>query len=119
MSDKYSAEYVEYEGKYPFKQFLEILNDDEEVEVYASIDILIEMLNNNNRIPEKLSKSLKDGIFELRVKHFNRISRCLYFFVKGKKIYFTNGFIKKTQKTPINEIEKAIKLKKYHLSKEK
>ena len=32
-----------------------------------------------------------------------------YFFVVGKKIVVTNGFIKKTQKTPKNEIELAKK----------
>lgn len=35
------------------------------------------------------------------------ISRVLYFFVIGKKVILTNGFIKKTQKTPKNEIERA------------
>lgn len=33
------------------------------------------------------------------------ITRVLYFFVIGRKIILTNGFTKKTQKTPPGEIE--------------
>ena len=53
--------------------------------------------------------------FESRVRHSNRISRCLYFYGKERKIIFSNGFIKKQQKTPVSEIEKANKLKAYYL----
>ena len=44
---------------------------------------------------------------ELRVKVGSDISRVMYFFVIGKKAILTNGFIKKTQKTPKEEIELA------------
>ena len=62
----------------------------------------------------KLSKYLKDGIFELRIKLLNTISRSLYFFIEGKTIIFTHGFIKKTEKTPNSEIEKAKFIKKLY-----
>jgi phage-related protein len=52
---------------------------------------------------------VKDGIFELRTIQGNNITRILYFFVVGKQIVLTNGFIKKTQKTPKKEIELALK----------
>lgn len=45
------------------------------------------------------------GIFEIRAKQGNNITRVLYFFVIGRKIILTNGFTKKTQKTPPGEIE--------------
>ena len=56
---------------------------------------------------EPYSKSLEDGIFELRCKVGNNITRTLYFFYIGKKIVMTNGFIKKTQRTPRSEIDLA------------
>ena len=56
---------------------------------------------------EPLSKHLEDGIFELRSKQGSNIARVLYFFVVGKKIIVTNGFIKKTMKTPEAEKDKA------------
>ena len=53
------------------------------------------------------SKALDDGIFEIRTKFGSDITRVLYFFVVGKKVILTNGFIKKTQKTPASEITLA------------
>lgn len=55
------------------------------------------------------SDHLVDEIFEIRAKVGSDLARVLYFFVIGKKIVLTNGFIKKTQKTPKNEIELAKK----------
>jgi len=49
-------------------------------------------------------------VVHLRIKIGSNISRVLYFFYIGQYIILTNGFIKKTQKTPTNEI---IKAKKY------
>ena len=45
--------------------------------------------------------------FELRTKFGSDITRVLYFFVVGKKVILTNGFVKKTQKTPPAEIALA------------
>ena len=44
-------------------------------------------------------------------------SRILYFFVVGRRIVLTNGFIKKSQKTPRNEIEKAKRYRADYLSR--
>lgn len=61
------------------------------------------------RLP--LSESLDDGIFELRAKVWTNISRVMYFFVVGDRAVLTHGFIKKTQKTPPQEIERAKKIR--------
>ena len=66
---------------------------------------------------EPQSKHLDDGIFELRAKVGSDISRVLYFFVIGKKAVLTNGFVKKSQKTPPGEIEKAKAYRKEFLSR--
>ena len=78
---------------------------------------LLEEYGNLARAP--LSKELEDGIFELRTIEGNDIIRVLYFFDKDKIIIATNGFVKKQQKTPKNEIElaKARRLD-YHRRKE-
>lgn len=55
--------------------------------------------------------SFREGVFEYRVSvSAGRIFR-LFFFQKNGLI-FLNGFIKKSQKTPQQEIEKAIRIKK-------
>ena len=63
------------------------------------------------------SEELEDGIFELRAKVGSDISRVLYFFVVGRKIVLTNGFIKKAQKTPKSEIERAKKYRADYLGR--
>ena len=68
------------------------------------------------RKPE--SSHLDDGIFEIRTKVGTNLTRVLYFFYVGKKAVLTNGFIKKTQKTPRKEIEIAKKYREYFFKKE-
>ena len=58
---------------------------------------------------------LKNGIYELRPKIGKNHARILYFFFKDGKIVLTNGFIKKTQKTPQKEIELALKYRADYL----
>lgn len=68
----------------------------------------LEFLEENGpALREPFSKPLGDGIFEIRAKQGSNISRVLYFFVIGRKIILTNGFVKKTAKTPPGEIERA------------
>ena len=68
----------------------------------------VDMLETNgSELREQYSKHLDDGIFELRAQIGSDISRALYFFVIGRKAILTHGFVKKTQKTPPSEIERA------------
>ncbi len=60
-----------------------------------------------NQLREPYSKHLDDGIFELRCKVGSNITRVLYFFYYEGQIVLTNGFVKKTQKTPKDEIKLA------------
>jgi len=76
------------------------------------IDLLEE---NGPLLREPYSKPIGDGIFELRARAGTNISRVLYFFVVGQRAVLTNGFIKKTQKTPEKEIELAKKYRKDYL----
>lgn len=66
---------------------------------------------------EPYSEHLDDGIFEIRGKAGSDISRVLYFFYYNGKIIMTNGFVKKTQKIPKAEIEKAKKYRKDYLER--
>ena len=79
--------------------------------ILKNIEKLIEYKNNNYSLSPKFTKYLRDGIFELKVELQNKTSRSLYFYEKDQIIIFTNGFIKKTQKTPSKEIEKAKAIK--------
>ncbi|MDT3739328.1 MAG: type II toxin-antitoxin system RelE/ParE family toxin [Candidatus Kapabacteria bacterium] len=116
-SNFYQYDFADYMGKIEMNEFLDSLDKKESAKIIAYMDKLVELLNINQFPNEKLSKYLRDGIFELRVNLKNKISRSLYFFMSDKNIIFTHGFIKKVEKTPNSEIEKAIKFKKYYRSK--
>lgn len=49
--------------------------------------------------------------FELRANAGTNISRVIYFFVVGDRAILTHGFIKKTEKTPLREKERAKKIR--------
>jgi phage-related protein len=67
-----------------------------------------------DKIPIKHFKHIttSSGIYEIRVEVGSDIFRVFSFFDKGNLIVLINGFQKKSQKTPKNEIELAEKLKK-------
>ena len=78
---------------------------------------LIELVE---KVPETYFKYMEnsDKLYEIRVQNGNDIFRIFCFFDEGYLIVLANGFQKKTQKTPKQEIEKAIKIKKeYYESK--
>ena len=96
--------YDKPDGTEPAMEFILSLDDKMQARVIKTIKLLA---TNGPALREPYSKHLIDGIFEIRAKVGSNISRVLYFFVVGHKIVITNGFIKKTQKTPKSEIELA------------
>ncbi len=61
---------------------------------------------------EPYTKSLTDGLFEVRAKAQEGIGRSIYWYQKGKKIIILHSFVKKNQKTPKKELQIALKRKK-------
>lgn len=93
-------------GKSPVLEFLGEMSGKARAK-FAQIAILLEEKGPEVQMP--YSRHLEDGIFEVRVIVGKDSSRVLYFFLEGKRIIFTNGFKKKTQKTPRREIETAMR----------
>ena len=107
--------YKKEDGREPVKEFL--LSTD--IKMRAKMLRTIQLLQvNGDDLREPESKHLEDGIFELRAKVGSDISRVLYFFVIGQRIILTNGFIKKKQKTPKAEIERAKRYREDYLRRE-
>ena len=101
-------------GTEPAKDFVFGLDKKMRAKMLRTIEAL-QIGGTNLREPH--SKHLDDGIFELRARVGTDISRVLYFFVVGKRAILTHGFIKKTQKTPPAEIEKAKGYRTEYLSR--
>ena len=96
--------YYKRDGKCPVREYLDSLSPKLRAKTLRSI-MLLEEFGNELRLP--YSSPLGEGIFELRSISGSDITRVLYFFIKGNTAILTHGFSKKTQKTPVREIEKA------------
>lgn len=103
----FRVEFYETEdGKSPVSDFIDSLDNKMAAKLIGLLEVL-EDKGTELRLP--YSKYLDDGIFELRCKLGSNITRTLYFFYIGERIIITNGFVKKSQKTPPGEIQLAQK----------
>jgi len=83
---------------------------------------IIEIIEFQQRIPERHLKHIEGGkgLYEARIQLGSDIWRVFCFFDKGRLVILLNGFQKKSQKTPVSEIEKAEKLmNEYYSEKSK
>jgi phage-related protein len=92
-----------------FLSFFELQNFKVKTKISWTLDVITQL----ERVPETYLKHLEntDGLYEVRVQSGSDIFRIFCFFDKGQLIVLANGFVKKTQKTPKREIEKALKIK--------
>jgi len=99
-----------------YKNYFFDFFDKQNPEVKTKINWTLQLIATIERVPEKYFKHLSDstGIYEIRVEVSSNIYRVFCIFDKEKLIILLNGFQKKTQKTPKNEIELAEKLKKQY-----
>lgn len=83
------------------------------------LDYVLGMLKIQERVNERFVKFIRDGIYEIRAGHNGCIYRAFFIFDEGNIIMLFNGFQKKTTRTPANEIEKALELKKEYYAGKK
>jgi len=110
MSDKFLRDIFYYNDYY--LDFFETLKP----EVQKKFNWTLQLIATLDRIPEKYFKHVSGstGIYEIRVEVRSDIFRVFSFFDKEQLVILLNGFQKKTQKIPKNEIELAEKLKKQY-----
>lgn len=80
--------------------------------VQQKIEWTLNLIKVTQHVPEKYFKHLEGtkGLYEIRVDVASNIYRIFSFFDKGNLVVLGNAFQKKTQKTPKQELEKAIKI---------
>jgi len=74
-----------------------------------------------SRVPETYLKHIEgtNGLYEIRVQSGNDIFRIFCFFDDGRLVILANGFQKKSQKTPKQEIALALKIKEEYENEKK
>lgn len=107
---KFRIEFYEKEnGESEVWNFLEFLRQSSSFNKasriqYRQMTLYIQLLQDNGiNLPSAIAKHLDENIWELRPGN----NRVLYFFFKESMFVLLHHFMKKTNKTPRREIEKA------------
>ena len=92
-----------------FNDFFVKLREKVKIKIIWTFDLIEEL----EQVPETYLKHIENtaGLYEIRIQQGSDIFRIFCFFHKGNLIVLANGFQKKSQKTPRQEIEKALKIK--------
>jgi phage-related protein len=104
--------YEKENGENPVKEFLNTLPFKHKTKALWEIDLLKQF---GRQLKEPYVKKIKGerykDLWELRIQFSSDISRILYFTKKEDTFVLLHGFLKKTDKTPVNELEIANKYK--------
>lgn len=109
MADRTIKLYKDY-----FKEFYVTQTD----AVRRKINYCINVVRTVDRVPKTILKNMEDadGLYEIRVKVGSNIFRIFCCFDEGSLVILFNGFQKKTQKTPKQQIDRAKKLMKEYFN---
>ena len=92
-------------GRCPIEEFLDRLPS----KVTQKLLWVVELIKELNMVPSQYFKKLPgtDDIWECRIAQGSNVYRLFAFFEKGDLVILTHGIMKKTQKTPPQELRKA------------
>ena len=81
----------------------------------------LDLIEDLQYVPETYLKHIEntEGLYEIRIQQSNDIFRIFCFFDQGQLIVLANGFQKKTQRTPKQEISNALIIKKEYENEKK
>jgi len=102
-------------GSSPIADFIDSLSGKQA----QKITWVLQIIEEYTIVPKQYFKKLvnTNDIWEVRIVLSSNIFRLLGFFDGDDLIILTNGFVKKSQKTPQNEIKLAEKRKKDYLER--
>lgn len=110
---RWQVEYYKKEnGKIPVLEYLLTLNPKMRAKTFSEIELLEK---HGANLREPYTKPIKGekykDMFELRIKFSSNISRIFYFAFNGSAFVLLHGYTKKSDKTAIAELEKALRYK--------
>ena len=81
---------------------------------------VIELVETERIVPAKFFRKLVGTeLFEFRIRWESNIYRLLCFFDRNDTVVITHGFVKKTQKTPQGEINRAERYRQDYFARRK
>lgn len=96
-----------------YKGYFQSFFEKQSKKVRSKIIWTLEVIEELQRVPDTYLKHIENagGLYEIRVQQGSDIFRIFCFFDEGRLIVLTNGFQKRGQKTPKQEIALALKIK--------
>lgn len=109
--------YKTVSGECPVQDFLDSLSG----KVAQKIAWVPQLLEDLERVPSVFFKKLTgtEEIWECRIQYGSNIYRIFCFFDSHSVVVLTHGLVKKTQKTPPQEIERAESYRRDYLTRRK
>ena len=101
-------------GRVPVKEFADELDARSQRKFFSVVELLETFVKD---LPFPHAKYIGDEIFELRFKTVEGAVRVLYFFFHKDNAILTNGFIKKSNKTPLREKTVAVERRNTFIQK--
>lgn len=100
-----------------FKEFRKTLDRDALKKLYQVLTLIMKV----EVVPNRFLKAIKErkGLYEIRSEYEGNIYRVFCCFDEGNLVILFNGFQKKTQKTPIEQLDKAEALMKKYFEQKK
>jgi len=104
-----------------YKEYFQEFFVEQREKVKDKIIWTFDLIEELQRVPETYLKHIENtaGIFEIRVQQGSDIFRIFCFLDREQLVVLANGFQKKTQKTPKQEIEKALQIRKEYENERK
>ena len=95
-----------------FKHYFLDFFDQQTEKVKEKIDHVLFVVTVADRIPQKFFQHLEgtNGVYEIRIEFQGNIYRIFCCFDEGQVVVLFNGFQKKSQKTPSEGLDKAVKI---------
>lgn len=106
------SEAPKYRTIIAYKKYFEDFLSKQRQKIREKIVWTFLLIEEVQQVPETYLKHIEgtEGLYEIRIQLARDIFRIFCFFDEGKLIVLANGFQKKTQKTPQQEISKALKI---------
>lgn len=97
----------------PFKEYFKDFKKTLSKEVLMKIYQVFIYIMTEEKIPIKFLRNVEGvkDLYEIRVEHESNIFRIFCCFDEGNLVILFNAFQKKTQKTPLRELERAQRIK--------
>lgn len=106
-NEKYQVYYYKnsHTKQTPVLEYIQKISTKERAKIAAYITLLRDY---KGQLDEPYSRYIRSGLRELRVDFVRNRHRIFYITVEGKKIILLYAFLKKTSKTPQQEIVRAL-----------